>query len=197
MNLIDAGSIVFATRNSHKVRELRQMVSGLEVLSLTEVAPDAPDVDETGSSFAENAILKAVSAYLVTDGVVTVADDSGLCVDALDGAPGLLSARFAGDDEDNNNRLLSDLAGEPNRAARYHCALALICPEGWLHPDAPTLTLPLDLPVIPKGAMLALFSGEVHGVITSVRRGLDMTRCFSFQRSMPLSHRSMQTPNTG
>lgn len=133
-------TLVFATRNRHKIKELQEMIRplGLEAVSLDDIAPDAPEVEETGSTFLENAFLKARSAFEAT-GLPSVADDSGICVDHLGGAPGIHSARWAGDDEANNDRLLAVLEGvpDPERGAHYHCALALVCPPGFL-PDGRT-----------------------------------------------------------
>ncbi len=119
---------MFATRNRGKLAELRALLAGLEleVLSLDEV--DVPEVEETGDSFEANAVKKAreVSAAL---GLPALADDSGLEVDALDGAPGVRSARYAGeqcDDEANNDKLLAALAEVPGdrRTARFRSVLA-------------------------------------------------------------------------
>jgi XTP/dITP diphosphohydrolase len=125
--------IVVATRNRHKLDELRDLCANLplELVGLEEVAPDL-DVEETGETFAENAALKARAAAAVT-GLCALADDSGLEVDALGGAPGVRSARFAGepsDDARNNALLLERLAGVPadRRAARYHAVVAIARP---------------------------------------------------------------------
>lgn len=127
--------IVLATRNPGKVRELASMLSdtGIQVFSL-DAFTGAPEVEETGRTFAENALLKALSAALHT-GLVALADDSGLEVDALDGRPGVYSARFAGPDatdEDNNRKLLALLQGVPaeRRTARFRSAVALADPQG-------------------------------------------------------------------
>lgn len=127
--------IVLATRNQGKVRELASMLrdTGIQVVSL-DAFPDAPDVEETGETFAQNALLKALSAARHT-GLIALADDSGLEVDALDGRPGVYSARFAGPnatDEDNNRKLLALLQGVPpkRRTARFRSAVALADPQG-------------------------------------------------------------------
>ncbi|MCK6529127.1 XTP/dITP diphosphatase [Myxococcota bacterium] len=124
------GRVLLATRNPGKVRELRALLAGegIEVLSAGDV-PGAPDVPETGATFRENALLKAHA--LAAPGLLAVADDSGLEVDALGGAPGVRSARYAGepkDDARNSRRLLDELEGVPDegRAARFRCALALV-----------------------------------------------------------------------
>ena len=90
------------------------------------------DVEENGTTFAQNAMIKAKSACLVTN-MPSIADDSGICVDYLDGAPGIFSARFSGgDDEDNNDLLLKKLDGVPmdKRGAHYACAIACVFPDG-------------------------------------------------------------------
>ena len=127
--------ILLATANKGKVRELEEMLKdgNIEVLSLSDF-PDCEDIEETGQTFAENALLKARAACLMA-GIVTLADDSGLEVDALKGAPGVFSARFAGepkDDERNNAKLLSLLQGlsEKERTARFCCCLAIVSPDG-------------------------------------------------------------------
>lgn len=122
--------LILATRNAHKTRELAAMLApAWQVCSLADF-PDLPDVEETGTTFAENARLKACSISAQLDGVV-LADDSGLCVDALGGAPGVYSARYAGEhgnDAANNARLLSELEKLPEgtpRTARFQCAMCL------------------------------------------------------------------------
>ena len=129
--------VVLATRNQHKVAELRRILasSGLDVdLVGTESFPELPDVAETGSTFAANAFLKARDVAQRT-GLVAIADDSGLCVDALNGMPGILSARWAGshgDDAANLHLLLAQLADVPGnrRGAAFHCAAAVAIPDG-------------------------------------------------------------------
>jgi XTP/dITP diphosphohydrolase len=127
--------VLLATANKGKVRELEEMLKDgdIEVLSLSNF-PDFEDIRETGQTFAENALLKARAACLRA-GIVTLADDSGLEVDALRGAPGVFSARFAGepkDDERNNEKLLALLQGlsEKERTARFRCCLAIVSPNG-------------------------------------------------------------------
>lgn len=127
--------ILLATQNQGKVRELQELLAGeeIEVISLREV-PDWEEVEENGKTFAENAALKARVAAKRT-GLISLADDSGLEVDALDGAPGVYSARFAGepkDDEKNNDKLLKLLENVPEekRSARFRCALVIATPSG-------------------------------------------------------------------
>ncbi len=122
--------LILATRNAHKAREIAAMLPpGYELRTLADY-PDLPEVEETGRTFAENAALKACAISAALPGLV-LADDSGLCVDALCGAPGILSARFAGehgDDAANNRKLLRELAALPGEApysARFACAMSL------------------------------------------------------------------------
>ncbi|GHF36910.1 non-canonical purine NTP pyrophosphatase [Streptomyces mashuensis] len=129
--------LILATRNANKVTELRAILAGagLDVeLVGADAYPEIPDVKETGVTFAENALLKAHALARAT-GHPAVADDSGLCVDVLGGAPGIFSARWAGrhgDDKANLDLLLaqlSDIADE-HRAAHFACAAALALPDG-------------------------------------------------------------------
>lgn len=127
--------LVIASRNEKKKQELLQIIQGLdlEVVTLNEF-PDAPEVEEDGLTFQENAIKKAREIARFT-GCLTLADDSGLEVDALGGRPGVFSARFAGepsDDERNNQKLLDMLQGIPaqERTARFRCVIAIASPDG-------------------------------------------------------------------
>jgi XTP/dITP diphosphohydrolase len=128
--------LVVATGNAGKLAELRALLADLGIRIRSQDEFGVPPVEETGLSFIENAILKARHASVHT-GLPALADDSGLAVDALGGAPGVRSARFAGEDADdaaNNRLLLERLAGVPpaQRGACFHCALALL-----LSPDDP------------------------------------------------------------
>jgi XTP/dITP diphosphohydrolase len=132
--------LVLATANQRKLLELARILAGghvdVALASLTEF-PGAPDVAETGATFAENALLKAHAIADFT-GLPAVADDSGLCVDALNGMPGVLSARWSGrhgDDEANLQLVLAQLADVPDerRGARFVCAAALVLPDGHEH----------------------------------------------------------------
>lgn len=128
---------MLATRNAHKVRELRRILdtAGLDVeLADMTAYPDVADVAETGATFAENALLKARAVASAT-GLIAVADDSGICVDALNGMPGVLSARWAGshgDDGANLQLLLDQVADVPDerRAAAFACVAAAVTPSG-------------------------------------------------------------------
>lgn len=129
--------LILATRNAHKVIELKAILAdaGLDLdLVGADAYPEIPDVKETGVTFAENALLKA-HALATATGLPAVADDSGLCVDVLGGAPGIFSARWAGshgDDAANLDLLLAQLSdiGEEHRAAHFECAAALALPGG-------------------------------------------------------------------
>jgi XTP/dITP diphosphohydrolase len=124
--------LLLASANQGKLRELRTILGGLpvELVGLTEVGRgDPPEVEETGETFLANALLKA-RAYAAWSGLAAVADDSGLEVDALGGAPGVRSARYAGpgaSDHANLDKLLAELTGVPpeRRTARFRCVAAL------------------------------------------------------------------------
>lgn len=127
--------ICAATGNAAKLREIRRILSplGYEVKSQKELGITL-EPEETGTTFAQNAFIKAKSICLVS-GVPTIADDSGLAVDALNGEPGVYSARYSGvhgDDEANNRKLLQNLAGLPEekRTAQFVCAICLYLPGG-------------------------------------------------------------------
>ncbi|MBP7973283.1 MAG: RdgB/HAM1 family non-canonical purine NTP pyrophosphatase [Candidatus Nanopelagicales bacterium] len=149
--------IVLATRNPHKVAEVERILTAagapIDLVGIDDLPPAIPDVAETGSTFAENALLKA-RAVAATAGLPAIADDSGLCVDALNGMPGVLSARWAGshgDDQANLDLVLDQLADVPagRRGAQFVCVVALAQPNG----DAET------------------FTGSVVGTLTKQRRG--------------------------
>jgi XTP/dITP diphosphohydrolase len=127
---MSAEALVLATRNEGKLRELARIIDS-QVIGLDEF-PDAPDVPETGATFEANALLKARAVASHT-GLPAVADDSGLCVDALNGMPGVLSARWAGRhgaDQANLDLLLAQVADVPSArlGARFVCAAALVVP---------------------------------------------------------------------
>ena len=124
--------LVVATHNAHKVEELNAILGGL-VDGLELLGYDGPEPIEDGSSFLENALIKARAAYAHT-GLPSMADDSGIAVEILGGAPGIFSARWAGgrDNVQNRRLLLAQLADVPaqNRAASFVCTIALVGPEG-------------------------------------------------------------------
>jgi len=130
--------LLIGTKNQGKVDEIRALLADLdiELISLADAAIDL-DVDEVGETYAENAALKA-KAYAQASGLITLADDSGLEVAALDGAPGLYSARYSSrpkaTDADRRDYLLENLAGYPRPwGARFVCVVALAAPEGECH----------------------------------------------------------------
>lgn len=172
-------SIYIATSNAHKLREFSEMFScaGLdcEVLGAADVSGyEAPE--ENGSSFGENAMIKAAALRrLAPADAYVMADDSGLAVDALGGAPGIFSARYAkafGPDADlkNNEKVLKDLEGVPdeNRTARFVCAIALICPDN----------------------AVKIFEGKIEGVIN---RGEAGANGFGYDPLFYLPERGMTT----
>jgi XTP/dITP diphosphohydrolase len=122
--------LVLATHNAHKVEELRRIL-GPQLQGIELVGYDGPEPVEDGDTFEENALIKARAASEFT-GLAALADDSGICVDALGGAPGIHSARYAGtrDDTDNYRLLLANLGDTPNRGATFKCAVALVIPAG-------------------------------------------------------------------
>ena len=124
-------ALVVASGNAHKIREIAEIFTEFEVVSQKQMG-FLGDVEETGVTFAENALIKARAAAAAL-GCVALADDSGLCVDALNGAPGIYSARYAGehgDDRKNRLLLLENLKNERNRAAHFTSAVALVFPDG-------------------------------------------------------------------
>ncbi len=143
--------LILATRNAHKTAEIRAMVGDrFEVLDAT-AFPDFPEIEETGTTFLENARLKAEGISRCVEGWV-LSDDSGLEVDALEGAPGVWSSSFGGEEGNhakNNARLLAEMAGKTHRSARFRC----------------TMVLARD------GAEQANFSGTVEGRIIDAMRG--------------------------
>lgn len=122
--------LVLATNNKDKIREIKQLLDDLPVTIMTsEDFLDFPDPEETGETLKENAVLKA-RAIAEFCGMAALADDSGLEVDALDGAPGVYSSRYAGENvtyQDNNEKLLRELSGVPTekRTARFRCVIAI------------------------------------------------------------------------
>ena len=149
--------LVFATRNKGKLVELRALLPGVDVRSLDETGHDVPEVVEDADTFAGNASKKAREVARAT-GCPALADDSGLEVDALGGAPGVWSARYAGEpanDAANNAKLLAALAGVPpeRRTARFRAVLALADPAG------------------PLGDRVITADGACEGVILDAPRG--------------------------
>lgn len=125
--------LIIATNNAHKLTEIRQILGGRfsSIVSLREAGIDHETVED-GTTFMQNAEKKAREIAQIS-GCCALADDSGLCVDALDGAPGVYSARFCGvhgNDLENDRLLLARLQGEPHRGAHFTCAVALVRPDG-------------------------------------------------------------------
>lgn len=146
--------VVIATNNPGKAKEFEALFhsKGYEIKTLKNY-PEVPEIAETGTTFEENALIKARTLSGILNKMV-IADDSGLIVDKLNGEPGVYSARYAGlqkNDQDNNHKLLKNLRGVPltQRAARFHCTLALVAP----------------------GKEDLVVSGEVPGVILEEPRG--------------------------
>ncbi len=146
---------IIATHNAGKLAEMSRILAplGIEAVTDRDLGITLPEVDETGTTFAENAYLKAASACEVT-GLPAIADDSGIAVDALNGAPGIYSARYGGPtatDADRNVKLMTALQGLPRekRGAHYVCAICCVFPDGT------TLTA----------------EGELHGYIGTEERG--------------------------
>jgi len=151
--------VVLATGNQGKVKELAHLLAEQSIEIVPQSEFDVPEVAETGTTFVENAIIKARHAAKIT-GLPAIADDSGLEVDALNGAPGVYSARYAADitegqvtDDDNTNKLLAALANTPDeqRTARFHCVLVYM-----KHENDPT-------PIICHGVWQGTISREKLG----------------------------------
>jgi XTP/dITP diphosphohydrolase len=148
--------LIVATRNAHKTREIQQILGPAFTVSDLSGHPEIPHISENGKSFGENAILKAVRASRYLPGLI-VSDDSGLEVDALGGAPGIFSARYAGKnatDKQNIDKMLGELAQteakETKRSARFCCVIALAR----------------------QGELLGTFEGIVEGTVVERARGL-------------------------
>lgn len=139
--------IVLATTNKGKTKEIKELLKGfdVEIKDLSDFGP-IPEVIEDGETFDDNAYKKASFTARIL-GYPAMADDSGICVDALDGAPGVYSARYAGEkatDQDNVNKMLEELKGQTNRNASFKCVISI---------------------AVPTGAALT-YEGECKGVIT-------------------------------
>lgn len=146
--------IFLATGNKHKIKEIEKIfkMDNVEILSIND-GIEIPEVEEDGTTFEENSKKKALEIAKFTN-MITISDDSGLCVDALDGAPGVYSARYAGEhgnDLDNNKKLVRELQGIENRKARFVCVITLAKPTGETYS----------------------FRGEVEGDIIDVPQGTE------------------------
>jgi XTP/dITP diphosphohydrolase len=145
--------VVIASGNKGKLREIGEILAPLGIEAVAQSAYAVPECPEPHVTFVENCLAKARHASAHT-GLPALADDSGICVDALNGAPGVYSARFAGDpksDERNNQKLIETLRGEANRKAHYYCIMVYV-----RYPDDPQ-------PIIAEGAW--------HGEIIDTPRG--------------------------
>lgn len=168
---------VLASNNAKKIKELRELLAGLPigVLSLAEAGYEA-DIPETGASFEENSLIKAsVAAGL---GCIGLADDSGLAVDCLNGAPGIYSARYAGEhgnDEKNRAKLLSAMADveDENRGARFVCVVSVVLPEksALVIPEPYRISQALAEKVGLSPEKAAVLRGECEGRILREERG--------------------------
>ena len=156
--------IVMATGNPGKVREFRELLSGLpyEIVSLKDF-DNIEDVPETGTSFLENSCQK-VTGYAKQTGLPCVADDSGLCVDALEGAPGIYSARFAKSDREKCEKLLDLMKEKENRQAHFSCFATLYLPDNLMdkvkaHKDE------LDCEIVSENIVccVGILEGEIAG----------------------------------
>ena len=146
--------IFLATGNKHKIKEIEKIfkMDNVEILSIND-GIEIPEVEEDGTTFEENSKKKALEIAKFTN-MITIADDSGLCVDALGGAPGVYSARYAGEhgnDLDNNKKLVKELQGVEKRKARFVCVITLAKPTGETYS----------------------FRGEVEGDIIDVPQGTE------------------------
>ena len=140
-------TLVIASGNAGKIREFGRLLANLPIT--VESQPDGLEVDETGTTFAENARLKAITVAKQTQ-QWALADDSGLSVKALDGAPGIYSSRYADNDQARISRLLDELGEEGTRTAHFSAALCIAAPDG---------------------TVLIEVEGRCHGVITRAPRG--------------------------
>lgn len=146
--------LLLATRNAHKIDEVRALLGEGWTMEVMDAHPELPEVDETADTFAGNAALKALSASARLPGIWVLADDSGLEVDALGGAPGVISARYSGagaTDARNRAKLLHEMQGVPTerRTARFRCSMALAI----------------------EGELAGEFDGRVEGHILEEERG--------------------------
>ncbi len=145
------GKLVVASHNAGKAREIRELLAPYPVEVISAADLNLPGPEETGLTFIANAELKARAAA-TTSGLVALADDSGMSVDGLNGAPGIYSARWAGPDKDfafAMKRVETELGGNPNRGAQFNCALTLCWPDGHCESFEGTLQGQLVFP--PRG----------------------------------------------
>ena len=119
--------IILGTSNPHKVKEINEITGTNDIKFI--LPPDGFDPDETGTTFAENSLIKAMAAWELSHDW-SLADDSGLCIDALGGQPGIFSARYAETPQKRIERVLKELDGIKNRTAHFTCCMTLIAPDG-------------------------------------------------------------------
>src|SRR2546423_11702268 len=149
---LSAMNLLLATRNQHKPREFTQLLGPNFTLRDLTRTRDLPEIRETGRAFKDNAEIKAIATSRIFPHEMVIADDSGLEVDALNGAPGIFSARYDGEnasDRRNVEKLLRELQGATERSARFRCFIALA----------------------KNGELITTFAGEVAGTITKSPRG--------------------------
>lgn len=145
-------TLLLATRNRHKTQEFAQLLGSNFTLRDLTNERDLPEILETGHTFEENAVIKAIAISKIFPDEIVIADDSGLEVDALGGAPGIFSARYSGEgasDQANVEKLLRELRSAPKRSARFRCVIALA----------------------KDGELTTTIAGEVTGTITKSPRG--------------------------
>jgi XTP/dITP diphosphohydrolase len=149
---LGAIDLLLATRNRHKTREFSQLLGPNFTLRDLTSEHDLPEILETGRTFEENAVIKAIGISKIFPDEIVIGDDSGLEVKSLEGAPGIFSARYAGEkasDRRNVEKLLRELQGMPERSARFRCVIALA----------------------KNGELITTVAGEVAGTITKSPRG--------------------------
>jgi XTP/dITP diphosphohydrolase len=149
---LGAMDLLLATRNRHKTREFSQLLGPNFTLRDLTCEHDLPEILETGRTFEENAVIKAIGISKIFPDEIVIGDDSGLEVKSLEGAPGIFSARYAGEkasDRRNVEKLLRELQGMPERPARFRCVIALA----------------------KNGELITMVAGEVAGTITKSPRG--------------------------
>ena len=172
--------IVLASGNKKKIGEMNALLSRyckgeVKELSLNDIGFEG-DIEENGESFVENAIIKASAPAAL--GYIGIADDSGLCVNALGGAPGIYSARYSGEgatDSKNNEKLLCELENKSDRSASFHCTIALVVPAE-LGVEIPEALVNAEgaafaVSILNKDASVCIFSGECPGEILTAYRG--------------------------
>ena len=170
--------IVVATNNKGKLAEIRHMLPEYNVFSQRDVGADI-DVDETGSTYEENAFLKAVGVRPYTNKLI-IADDSGLSVECLGGAPGVFSARYAGEHvsyADNNEKLLREMSGVSDRSAKFVCVMSIVIPDS-CGISVPDNMIDREMSAFAseragESVKAVVLRGECPGVITEELRGSD------------------------